>query len=483
MMNLEHQKSTTVNVPFRIEIPCGSSSFTIQVPKHFRNFKQFFFSYLAMYGDFYSKQAAEMDLDIDDQLDEVVTFDTNLYCIFLEDDTLYPNTFTPSNTITTPWDFAKAYNAFFEVNKPPGIISLGSFIDWSDIRFLNSDLSLEEWVKTMAINYYNEAYDEAKHAHKLPPSAEKVPEANSFLFPTVLSEDNMSHIGFRIFFAPNVNGYYSTDFLLKDLGFGLEQIGDRTEKNQFRMGNVKNEHYNYVESENQFKKVLTGKPSTFKSSLRINKKNYLSSITKVSIKRRDSFAIENYTEAVNKMFKELGEKTNFRLGIQFDETEKKFTIVFPAYEKFKFLTFVMELDLSQKLGFGFNPEVTRANATGTQVKEESDLKSARDKATALGYDTGPVLICDGSHSSNKTSGASRETMAILYPQSDGVMLLSQADVCNFPVTMSVPNFFTDSSEFIPLQFNLYRFIDSKMLVPLIWKTNAIVQGNFRGISL
>ena len=476
---------TPVDTPFRIQIPSGESSFVLHVPKVFRKNREFFFNYVEFYGDFFSKQAAELDLDIDDQLDEEITFDTHLYCTFLEDDTLYPNTFIPPNTITTTSDLASAYNTFFELNKQEGVISLGSFIDWTDERFLDqTEFNLEEWVEMMAMNYYDETYKPEKHAHRLPPSAEKIPGANSFLFPTVLTQDNLDNIGFRLNFAPNLSAYFSTDAHLKDMGFKSEQIGPRTGRNQFKMGNLNNEYYDSIFSEATIKDKLSAKASDFKVSLKLNTKNYLTSVTPIIMKRRDTFSIENYTKPINDMFTHMGEKTNFRMSLQFNETEKKFTFMFPTFEKFKFLTLVLEPDLSEKLGFGLITDINRQNATGNPVKDESDLTTAREKSSALGRDTGPVLITYDDNSSNTTSGTSYRTMAILYPSShDGIMQLSSADVCNFPVTMRIPNFLTDSKEFVDLRFKLYRFLDNKTLVPLVWKCGAIIQGNFKGIEI
>ena len=74
-------------------------------------------------------------------------------------------------------------------------------------------------------------------------------------------------------------------------------------------------------------------------------------------------------------------------------------------------------------------------------------------------------------------------MAMIYPGPDGILSLSQQDVCNYPVTMVIPNYLTDSQEFINLKFQLYRFLDKQTLAPLIWKVGGVIQGCFRGIPI
>ena len=162
----------------------------------------------------------------------------------------------------------------------------------------------------MAMNYYNEEFNVDKHANKLPPSARLVSGANDYLFPTELSEDVMENVAFRFYFAPNVSTYFSSEGILTDLGFSLEQIGGRTAQKQIRMGNQNTEYFSSEVADNVFRKELTSKATLFKATIKLNYKNYITSITKVQMKRRDSFAIENYKTAVNNMFTEMGKKTN-----------------------------------------------------------------------------------------------------------------------------------------------------------------------------
>ena len=61
---------TPVDTPFRIQIPSGESSFVLHVPKVFRKNREFFFNYVEFYGDFFSKQAAELDLDKMEEINE-----------------------------------------------------------------------------------------------------------------------------------------------------------------------------------------------------------------------------------------------------------------------------------------------------------------------------------------------------------------------------------------------------------------------------
>ena len=62
-----------VYVPFRKYIPAGHSLFTVDVPQAYAE-REFFFSYVVLVPDFYSQQAAEMNLDPDIELNQPVNY-------------------------------------------------------------------------------------------------------------------------------------------------------------------------------------------------------------------------------------------------------------------------------------------------------------------------------------------------------------------------------------------------------------------------
>ena len=471
-----------LDVPFRKYIKAGFSHFTISIPKIFRN-RIFRFSHLSICGEFFSKQAAEFDLDTDYILDEIMTFDVHMKCLFTTGETMYPGNFKPPNTITTTYDLATEFNQFYETNKIADVISEGAFFDWIDLRFIinNNGMTWKEWVEErMAQTYYGVPFDPAIHANKLPPSAQKVEGSNSYLFPTVLNEENLDNLRFRLNVAPNLAVLFSTDTHLNNMGFSEDILGTR-QGFKFILKNDNSENYYKIVGDEPPVKDLTVKANTVNVLLNLVSTSFISPVLKVSIQKRNFFNPEKFKQPMKDCLLEFEKKINIRLGLEYSAVDKRYRFIFPQNENFTYLTFVMETDLSERLGFGLITDIMRRNAVGNPITNSSDLKDARDKSTALGYDTGMIVVSDDNSSSNTTSGISEKVMGILYPNTDGIFLLQLSDMCQDPPTMRIPNALTDSHEFIKIKFKLSRFIDkNEMPVSFTWKVGSYVQGALRG---
>ena len=484
MMNYSLVKSTreSFDVPFRIYIPPGRSDFVVQIPHLYRD-KTFFFSYFVLYADCYSNQAAEMEIDPDDELDEVLHFPISLKCNFPSNSGLYPGTFSPTNEVKTTPDLATTFGNFFEANKNEGLVSLGAFFDWVDIRFYDAPrgTTLKDWVENvMAVIYYGEPFDEDKHANKLPPSAAKIEGVNSYLFPTVLGEETMDNLGFRFWLAPITRVAFSTNGHLKNMGFDTHQIGPRIGK-QFVWENKGTSGYKNVESENLINYRLTHLASSFHATLSVTNVNFVTRNRQVEITRGESLDVNNFEAPVQKILKLMETRDNVRVGLSFDRRAKTFSFSFPSDPNFADLRLAVEPDFAQKLGFRMVTEISRVNPTGEPVRNISDLKDARDKATALAYDAGIVIVTDNNSQSATTLGISQRAVAKLFATFDGQLKLPTSDVCNFPSTLTLSDRFANSSELIPATFRLWRFLDEGIPEPLVWKVGAYVQGNLKGI--
>lgn len=154
-----------VDVPFKIYVPSGHSNFILNIPTAFKDY-EFYLTYLSILPDFYSDEAIALDIDIDAELNEILSFDIYYRIIFHDVAKFYPTIYTPSSVITTTAALTKGINDFYEVSKPNGVVSLAAFFDWTDVRFEDSeeDITWQYFVETvMARNYYNKPYDSSKH--------------------------------------------------------------------------------------------------------------------------------------------------------------------------------------------------------------------------------------------------------------------------------------------------------------------------------
>ena len=475
----------SVNVPFKGYIPAGHSTFQVLVPKGY-NDREFYFTYAVLLPDFYSNHAAEMDLDTDQELDEVTEYEIYYNVTFSETNKFYPGIYVPAAGLPFTPQIAKSFNDFFESNKPNGAVSLGAFFDWWDVRFDEApdNVTFKDWVeKIEALSYYGEPFNVKKHFNALPPSARKIDQANNYLFPTAASPDTLKSLRFRLNIAPNTKLSISTDTHFFNMGFTADQLGKRIGSGvgQFIIRN--NETNTFVNLEGQKAPVmsLTVKAETLKCRLDLGTLVFISDSLDIEMSKRNSFVNDKYENEIKEVLEFAGTQCNLRAGFEYDKIRKIFKFTFPDNVNIKNFIIVIPPELAQRLGFGLVSNISIRNATGEKVEDKTDVKDAREKAMALGYDTGIVVISDNNTSSNTTSGIFEQSMANLYPTVDGQMIIPASDICNNPPTMKISSHLSESREFIPVTFKLSRFLEHTKLVNLVWKVGAYVTGNLKGI--
>ena len=472
-----------VDVPFKIYVPSGHSNFILNIPTAFKDY-EFYLTYLSILPDFYSDEAIALDIDIDAELNEILSFDIYYRIIFHDVAKFYPTIYTPSSVITTTAALTKGINDFYEVSKPNGVVSLAAFFDWTDVRFEDSeeDITWQYFVETvMARNYYNEPYDSSKHFNALPPSARKVYNANNYLYPTELTADNLENLRFRINIAPISSAQFSTDGHLKDLGFSEEQIGIRNPKKQFVFDNYLRDAFVTLEADNAAVANLSSAASTLKTHAELLNVNFVTSTHTVELTRKNALQNQYFENAIKETLLWFEKSCNFRVGLEYDKVNRIFKFTFPENPNLKNFTIVMDPDLSNRIGFGLITDITERNSKGSPVADKNSEKFAHQKARALGYDTGIICVSTYFVSSNSTCGINTQLIGNLYPCQDGQLLLSQNDVCNYPLKMTIPSFLSQSKEFIPIKLKLSRFLDNQKLVDLVWKVGLWVTGNLKGI--
>jgi|694.fasta_scaffold32524_13 hypothetical protein len=474
-----------VHVPFKIRIPAGQSTFSLNVPKIFRD-RQFYFSSFFLTPNFYSLEATVEDLEDPEVMNTPIEYGIMFKLTFKDKNSLYLGTFELDKSIIKTAVVAQKINEFFEAHKPSACLHLGIFFDWIDKRFEDEGHSwedLENYMKTKAPEYYNQPLDPAKHFNALPPSARKMYGVNNYLFPTVISDDILENIRFRLWMAPNTNAYLSTDGQLLCMGFSDEQIGDRGYKKKFVIENDNsNMGFTMIEAQYAFVEKIPkelGK-NLLKIDLKLHDTIFITYEIPISIKKVDTLKNENYFPILKEVLDILSYYTNFQITASYDVIGKKFKFFFPHYSSISTSSLSMPIELSERLGFGMVNEITNVNAEGAFVDDDIDVTNTEKKARALGYDTGMILVTNESFTSNSMKGISDQLMCTIYPTATGVYEISPLESCFSPPTMSLSNYYPSGHADLRITFKLYRFLDSNQPVPLDWKNPAFVYGQFRG---
>ena len=461
-------------VPFRRYVPAGASHFDLPIPASFRHLS-FNIAYALFYAEFYSTYAALMDLDTDFDLDEEVVFDINFHCKYPYDDTVHPGIFQPEKDTNTVVGLVHDFNKFFEINKPVGMASTCAFIDWTDTRRKDAQVSLKVWVEEMmAQEYYGERFNAAKHFNALPVSARKIEGANNYLFPTQFDDDMEPFIANRLNIAPNTSVNFSNKIYLLDLGFSPEQIGEKNGKKRFVMKNERNEHYQTITGVGQLQTFLTKTNNLFKVTLRVNNKNYISNTVLFKMTKRDTFVPEKYEAAIHGSLQFLEALTNIRVGFKFDPNKRKFQFVFPPNQNLKNLFVIVHADLAERLGFGLINEINVENRTGEKIHDDKDnIQDARKAAAAIANDVGILVITDQDSSSNTTVGVYERVLCSLFSDNEGMMKYRPTGVTT---SMKIAKYLAETDGFVTARLRLFRYVDDGHLVPFVWKVGAWVHG-------
>ena len=284
---------------------------------------------------------------------------------------------------------------------------LGIFFDWIDLRFDGDRSGWDNWVQNvMALVYYDEAYDPAKHFNALPLSARSVTGVNNYLIPTNLTRENVKNLRFRLILAPNTTAAFSTGGPLRDMGFTDSQLGARGKLNKLRIVNEENATFHFLLA-NQFFVEDLGKSSTFKLDLEITNTDYVSNTSIVSITKGDSVKNVSYETSLKKVLEVISYESNIKFDMSYSEGEKTFSFTFPLDRAIRLSTFVVPSDLYERLGFDLVTDITKNNKKGQPVPEDIDVKNTEAKARALGYDTGVVVVSNANIRSNTTAGINR----------------------------------------------------------------------------
>lgn len=480
---LNPKDNVHVNIPFRIFIPAGQSTFSVPVPRQFDN-RNYFFTNAFLISAYYSDQAAALDLDTDEELGVKLVYPTNFKVTFLDPpkDPFFGPFFSPGTGVRTNPEFTFKLNNFFEANKPKGLYRLGAFFDWIDLRFFSSQLTWDQFVRQQSQSYYDQAFDKAKFFNALPVSARSVPGANNYLFPTKPDDVVEEELRFRLNIAPNTAITFSNMQILVDLGFSNEQIPEPNGKGQYVFTNPINDQFLSVPADYQPEGITPAKLGTLKIRLKVHNAVCFSNEDSIELKYSESKKNEFFEKATEDYLKRLADTENIEVFVKYTDALKTFQFTFPDNEKILDATLLVTPAYSERLGFGMVREIATRNRTGEPVNDEIDNKLVQEKSRALAYDTGTVVVTCENETAHMTAGVDSKLMAVLNPTGTGALEILASDLCHEPPTFTfLGSSMRDDDQNVLAKFKLSRFLDNNKLVPLVWKCGAWMNGVMRGV--
>lgn len=474
-----------IHVPFKERIPAGHSTFNVDVPSIYAN-RDLFFSSLIILPDFYSKEAQAEDLEDETVLNTPINYDVTFKCIFIPTEPpFHPAEYILPGDIGTSVELVHLVNEHFEANKPLPCVHTCAFFDWTDLRFNKNDEDWDYFVQNdMALTYYNEEYDEAKHFNALPLTARTVHGANNYLFPTNITPLNTQNLRYRLVLAANTKASFSTNSQLGALGFDPLQIGTKGNLNKYHMKNGTTKGFKFITAKEPRNVKIVAKPM-FKMRLIVNNNTFLSQTATLTITKGNSLKDSIFTSAVNTGLDKLVAQTNLQFNLTYNDTERQYTFNFPKAQAIAVSGLLVPPEFSERLGFDLATEINFNFPKGIPIPDPFDIKKTEAKARALGYDTGVIIVSDYNTASNTTAGINEQFMCSLYPTATGSFEIPLLESCFKPPTMSLPKFFSSSVSggTVPATFKLSRYLDDDKLEELNWKNGAFASGILRGKEL
>ena len=487
--NHEEDTATDVATHFRVSIPSGQATFTVQVPQHHLQDtrRRFSFNQLHLTPDFYSLEAEKLALDADPQLDKIIERDAAIKLTYANVKLAYGAHFERGNAITSTLEMLAEINAHFESKKPDYAITTPLFIDWMDTS-LHTTNEPSIYVPVQDQVYYNEDFDERKHADFLPESVRELKGVNNYLPP--ISDKNppdpvtLSRIRLRFWMAPYTRAVFSNTYaFVHEFGFtNLPTLGTAVNR-QTHLLNDKPYWLPVMVAEEAPTLVMAKVP--FKMAARAVKDTVLSKIKHIAIVERDWLDNTKLAETLVEAFNQTSRSLNTVLSIAFDTQDNTFKLTLPDSTNLQ-VQVVCDASFAHRLGFGYETLIVKGMKAEPQ-KDRFSNQDAQKRAAAVVYDTGPI-VCTLDHvSSNTTSGSLYQTMAALYPRSSGTLSMPMIGCqCATMTSMTVGadqlmvNTYTGATT-VPVTFRLLRIYDDQNITDFSWKSNAVIYGVFQGV--
>ena len=479
--------SLDVKTHFRIAIPSGESTFTVQVPQNYLldHRRRFFFNELHLTPDFYSLEAEKHSLDADKEPERIVERNVNVKIYYKDAKTAYGPTYENATTITdTPTLLAKM-NEHFDEKRASFMIASPFFIDWVDLQLQEANELPSDYVPKLANYYYGKELNDAEHKNALPVSVRNIRHANNFKLPVggPMEADFafLNRIRLRIWLGPFSRAAFSNvNTFVESLGFEEQQMG-RIANRQHVLTNATG-YWVAVVTAAQAPNLEFDK-SSFRLTVAPSSPFFVSKIKQVAMKQKDFFNNPELAKTLTAAFKQTARAYNIHFSFKFDTTSKKFLFSFidPQYAT---MQIVCDPDFAHRLGYGYVTIISSGMEPQPQ-KDRFTNDDAHTRAVAVVFDTGPLVCTLDQVSSNTTSGSLYQTVAALYPKMAGTLSMPRS-VCQCAQSTALANAVQlnaathTSATNVPITFRLLRIYDDQSTADFAWTCDGYVYGVLQG---
>jgi len=444
-----------MEVLFSSYISATESTFTVRVPNNFGD-RILCFDQVELRSDVNQIEALQKGFNKIEELHQIFKYDLSLAVKFSP--RLLTGFFETDNKKTVHELISEA-NDYFEKNcKQAGFKRLPVLFDWCDLRFSTYNGSWDEFVQTkMSVEYYGVPFNSFQHFNNLPKSAQDFNLANNYLFPHIMSTENMDNLRVRILIAPNINVYFSNKVQLTRMGFRSDQISNR-------MQNLLPNDWRIVTALDPSKFQIE-EPGKFKIRVRIFKSRFLSNyvtgiLTTNQIQNNDC-CFRVLTDVIT----QLSEETNYEVSLSYDSDKQVFEFCFPSNTAKTNVSVNLELELAHRLGFGRVSLINAKNNLGVKVHETLKIDQVKKEP-----------LC------NENQIRVGNTTFIFT--NVGPLAIRMINCCPcLPLQItSLPTILMPSPGELQLEFELSNFAEDNVLVPFHSKVDSIIYGVLKNIE-
>lgn len=463
-----------VNIPFRLRLEAGETTFKINVPRRFidKSERKFGFECLTLMPDYYSKQAALYGMDPESEttttVEHPIKLEFRLESRFHQTD--HSHTWGQTANNVHMGVVIKSLNAHFQRIKPEGRVYPPVYIDWFHLRTLFGD-DTEGFYKDNAKELYGEEFDPVKHKITITEEMRNFGDINTFKFPTSDDETVMSDIRLRIIMAPNTTLAFSNTDLPEFMGFGDLQLPEERVNKQVQFYNNRASSLHIIDVQKEPSVFVARGARTSKVHVYFYAKEGESPVGYISTTRAGERKPAQLAEDYSKGISALAKSCNFNLRLQFVEEEGRFKFVYPS-NPYVTINIRVPSYVAHQLGYDEIERIKPTMIPKAMFKPDVDQKDYAKKATTLVLDTGMVVVNLEQNSSQQISQFQTTMMAILEPTREGVMKINNNSMLVPRVSVSYYN--------PVLEFVLHRFNEIGEPASLEWKVGAYIQGVLSG---
>jgi len=484
--------SEDVYTHFRIAIPSGTSTFSLEMPHRYLEDprRRFFFSQIHLVPDFYSLDAEQLQLDADPAMDLPVNYNFQAKLYFRDNQTIYGEEYVNSTSLTRTADLIATMNQHFEDQKPDFAHATPLFFDWVDLNLMKRRETddITRIVSTNSDMYYGGDFDENQYGNALPASARLIQGANNYVMPwsnTTGQDIFNKRIRLRLWLGPYAKAVFSNvQIFVEDLGFKEEQMG-RPVRNQIHLTNNRSTWYPVAIAKEAPKEQFSKRE--FKTRVWTTGPYLHTKVKTITMTKREWLKDDKLTDAVAAVVKEFSWSFNTAFSFLFNTSERRYILKMPDTD-ILMVHLTCDPEFSHRIGMGYETILSKPMKAEPQKTRMANALDAAKRALAVVFDTGPIACVLDEMSSNTTSQSVDQIMTSLYPTSSGTLSMP-ASVCQCSLTSASSravvlgvNRYTGSST-SRITFRLLRIYDDQKLSNFSWVTNGYVYGVLQGTCL